>query len=224
MYIRDKWDVDSAAVTGLDVLVLDDIYTSGGSIHSLAHALRTAGAASVRAVVLARNLGADGAWVLPLLRAACEAGRAWKPATNKHDVLTVTRPGFGTPTRTARDSILALKVVAIPHKMQGAKLRGSLSDHVALAHQNLVRKVRQPSPDTPVRPAHDDMPTTLTNIGLLDPNHLNDRWLTHDTASLADPRRRAPDLGTASQDSTRRRDTWNGQHLFPHSDHLLTYR
>ena len=87
MYICDKWDVDRAAVTGLDVLVLDDIYTSGGSVHSLAHALRTAGAASVRAVVLARNVGAHGAWVLPLLRAACDAGRSWTPAANKDDVL-----------------------------------------------------------------------------------------------------------------------------------------
>ena len=96
-YIRDKWDVDRAALTSLDILVLDDIYTSGGSVHSFAYALRAAGARSVRAVVLARSLGADGAWVLPLLRAACDAGRAWEPATTKYDA----RNGDETRVRSA---------------------------------------------------------------------------------------------------------------------------
>jgi predicted amidophosphoribosyltransferase len=87
-YVCGKWDVDRAAVSGLDVLVLDDIYTSGGSVQSLAHALRNAGAASVRGVVLARNLGvADTGWILSLLRARHDAGQPWTAATNKHDVI-----------------------------------------------------------------------------------------------------------------------------------------
>jgi Phosphoribosyl transferase domain len=88
IYVEDKWDVDRAAVDGRDVLVLDDIYTSGGSIHSFARALRQSGANSVRAVILARNIGADnGEWVLPLLRDRHDAGAVWRPTTNKYDVL-----------------------------------------------------------------------------------------------------------------------------------------
>ena len=88
MYVEDKWEVHRAAVDGRDVLVLDDIYTSGGSIHSFAQALRQAGANSVRAIILARNIGADnGVWVLPLLQARHDAGQVWTPATNKYDVL-----------------------------------------------------------------------------------------------------------------------------------------
>jgi adenine/guanine phosphoribosyltransferase-like PRPP-binding protein len=87
-FVRGKWRVDRAAVDGLDVLVLDDIYTSGGSVHSFAYALRQAGAASVRAVVLARNLWADDmGWVPPLLRARCDAGERWMPSTGKYDVI-----------------------------------------------------------------------------------------------------------------------------------------
>jgi orotate phosphoribosyltransferase len=75
-------------VNGLDVLVLDDVYTSGGSVHSFAVVLRNAGAASVRAVVLARNLGAENApWVLPLIRARHDAGCPWTAAANKSDVI-----------------------------------------------------------------------------------------------------------------------------------------
>jgi adenine/guanine phosphoribosyltransferase-like PRPP-binding protein len=88
MYVTDKWEIDRGAVDGRDVLVLDDILTSGGSIHSFAQALRRAGANSVRAVILARNIGADdGEWVLPLLQERHDAGGVWTPATNKYDVL-----------------------------------------------------------------------------------------------------------------------------------------
>jgi hypothetical protein len=88
IWVEDKWEVDRAAVDGRDVLVLDDIYTSGGSIHSFAQALRQAGANSVRAVILARNIGADdGSWVLPLLRERHDAGAVWTPQTNKCDVI-----------------------------------------------------------------------------------------------------------------------------------------
>lgn len=87
-YVEDKWEVDRAAVEGRDVLALDDIYTSGGSIHSFAQALRRAGANSVRAVILARNIGNENAgWVQPLLQARHDAGAVWTPATNKYDVL-----------------------------------------------------------------------------------------------------------------------------------------
>jgi hypothetical protein len=95
-YVHDKWDVDHAAVNGLDVLVVDDLYTSGGSVHSFAHALRQAGAASVRAVVLARNLWAhDAAWVLSLLRTRHDAGHGWVPSTNKYDVIGPGTARFG---------------------------------------------------------------------------------------------------------------------------------
>ena len=88
IWVEDKWEVDRASVDGKDALVLDDIYTSGGSIHSFAQALRQAGANSVRAVVLARNIGADnGVWVLPLLRGRHDAGAVWTPETNKYDVI-----------------------------------------------------------------------------------------------------------------------------------------
>lgn len=86
--VKGKWQVDEDAVLGQDVLVLDDISTTGGTIHSFAQALRWAGANSVRAVVLARNLGVEnGPWVLPLLRESCERGGPWTPAINKRDVL-----------------------------------------------------------------------------------------------------------------------------------------
>jgi hypothetical protein len=100
MRVRGKWEVDRAAVDGMHVLVLDDIYTSGGSVHSLALALRNASAASVRAVVLARNVGQDdGEWVLPLLRLQHDAGRHWAPAVGKYDVIAAcgaaVRPAAG---------------------------------------------------------------------------------------------------------------------------------
>jgi orotate phosphoribosyltransferase len=56
--VRNKWQVNGAAVSGMRVLALDDIYTTGGTVHSFACELRQAGAASVHAVVLARNLWA----------------------------------------------------------------------------------------------------------------------------------------------------------------------
>ena len=108
MHVRDKWEVDGAAVNGLDVLVLDDVYTSGGSVHSFAQALRNAGAASVRAIILARNLRGDhGAWVLPLLREHHNAGCRWTASANKYDVIgrvpaAIASPGPGTPTVTPR--------------------------------------------------------------------------------------------------------------------------
>jgi len=100
MHVRGKWEMDHAAVDGLDVLVLDDIYTSGGSVHSFAYALRNAGAASVRAAVLARNVGRDdGEWVLPLLQSHRNAGCRWTAAVGKHDVIaasgTTVGPGAG---------------------------------------------------------------------------------------------------------------------------------
>jgi hypothetical protein len=86
--IQDKWEVARAAVDGQEVLVLDDITTSGGTIHSFAQALRLAGAHSVRAVVLARNLGVDdGQWILPILQDAHAQGRVWTPTMNKRDLL-----------------------------------------------------------------------------------------------------------------------------------------
>jgi hypothetical protein len=85
--VEDKWLVDQDRVRGEDVLLLDDFVTSGGSIHSLAQALRSAGAASVTAVVLARNVGEDGEWIRPQLEKAVAEGHVWTPHQNKRDVL-----------------------------------------------------------------------------------------------------------------------------------------
>jgi hypothetical protein len=95
-YVSDKWRVDAAAVGGMDVLVLDDVYTTGGSVHSFAYALRRAGAASVCAVVLARNLWEDdGAWARAHLRASRDARHRWTPSTNKYDVIGCSAPYRG---------------------------------------------------------------------------------------------------------------------------------
>lgn len=85
--IEGKWQVSEDAVLGQDALVLDDITTSGGSVHSFARALRNAGAQSVRAVVMARNVSGDGDWILPLLQAQFEEGLLWTPDENKHDII-----------------------------------------------------------------------------------------------------------------------------------------
>jgi hypothetical protein len=86
--IEGKWRVDPERVHDKDLLVLDDLMTSGGTLFSFAAALRQAGANSVTAVILARNLGRDdGEWILPLLKAEHDAGRAWTPDENKHDIL-----------------------------------------------------------------------------------------------------------------------------------------
>lgn len=87
LWVADKWEVDGAAVLDQEVLVLDDLYTTGGSMHSLAVALRQHGARSVRGVVLARNIGSDGDWALPLLAERHAAGVRWHPARNKYDLL-----------------------------------------------------------------------------------------------------------------------------------------
>jgi hypothetical protein len=110
-HVRDKWDVDREAVSGLNVLVLDDIYTSGGSVHSFAHALRQAGAASAYAVVLARNLWThDAGWVLSLLRARHDTGYCWTPSTNKYDVLAsgAAVSCATPPSAAAEGSVVAL--------------------------------------------------------------------------------------------------------------------
>lgn len=83
-----KWTVDEGAVLGQDVLVLDDITTTGSTLHSFARALRNAGAESVRAVVLACNLGRDGPWILPYLKQQRADGLVWTPHENKHDIIT----------------------------------------------------------------------------------------------------------------------------------------
>lgn len=87
--IEGKWSVEAELVYDKDILALDDLTTSGGTLHSFARALLDAGAHRVTAVALARNLGrGDGEWILPLLRAEHEAGRVWTPQENKHDILS----------------------------------------------------------------------------------------------------------------------------------------
>jgi hypothetical protein len=81
--IDGKWLVDAAAVASRDVLVLDDVCSTGATVHSFARALRDAGAREVRAIVLARNAGPDGHWILPLLQARHAVGVRWRAATPK---------------------------------------------------------------------------------------------------------------------------------------------
>jgi predicted amidophosphoribosyltransferase len=80
LHVEGKWDVDDRAVRGHDVLVLDDLYTTGGTVHSFALALRTAGARSVHAAVLALNVADSAGWILPALRTRHHAGVRWSPA------------------------------------------------------------------------------------------------------------------------------------------------
>lgn len=86
--IEDKWTVDQEALSeDARVLLLDDLVTSGGSVHSLAAELRWAGASQVQAVVLARNLGADGSWVQPHLAQNQARGAVWTPHVMKRDII-----------------------------------------------------------------------------------------------------------------------------------------
>jgi predicted amidophosphoribosyltransferase len=86
--VEDKWEFDpSADEFGDPILLLDDMYTSGGTLQSLAHALKRAGVRLVSAVVIERNIGEDGEWVLPLLEEAVAAGRVWMPEESKRDVI-----------------------------------------------------------------------------------------------------------------------------------------
>jgi Phosphoribosyl transferase domain len=102
MHVRGKWEVDRPAVDGLDVLVIDDIYTSGGTVYSFAGALRDAGARSIRAVVLARNVGAqDAAWVLSLLLRHHDRGGRWTPSVGAYEIPTGDRPAAAPATRQA---------------------------------------------------------------------------------------------------------------------------
>jgi predicted amidophosphoribosyltransferase len=88
MVVEDKWEVDAAQLeSSPPVLLLDDIYTTGGSLHSLAAELKRAGARSVKAVVLERNIGSDGEWIKPLLQAEARQGRVWTPDENKRDLI-----------------------------------------------------------------------------------------------------------------------------------------
>jgi hypothetical protein len=81
--IAGKWIVDAAAVAGRDVVVLDDVCSTGATVHSLAAALDDTGARSVRALVLVRNVGPDAHWLLPLLHAGHAVGIRWRPDTPK---------------------------------------------------------------------------------------------------------------------------------------------
>jgi hypothetical protein len=69
--------------------------------------------------------------------------------------------------------------------VQPPKLGSRLSDHVALADEDLVGEVRHRAIDAAIRPAHDDVATARAVIGLFDPDNLHDRRLDHDRASLA---------------------------------------
>lgn len=54
---RDDWVVDEEAVGGRETVLIDDVMTSGASLHSYASALKLAGAWRIRGLVLIRNIG-----------------------------------------------------------------------------------------------------------------------------------------------------------------------
>lgn len=54
---RQDWVVDEAEVAGRQAVLVDDVMTSGASLHSYAAALKFAGAWRIRGVVLVRNIG-----------------------------------------------------------------------------------------------------------------------------------------------------------------------
>lgn len=56
-------------LAGARVLVLDDTWTKGGHLQSLAHVVRSAGAAGVVALVLGRHMGPDYSLNRPILDA-----------------------------------------------------------------------------------------------------------------------------------------------------------
>jgi len=86
--IDGKWQVDEDRVLGRHVVILDDMSTTGGTLHSLAKALKASGAEAVKGVVLARNVGVDDeAWVRALLDDAVDRGRAWTPHEAKMDII-----------------------------------------------------------------------------------------------------------------------------------------
>jgi hypothetical protein len=70
---RDRFRPISGSAAGCRVLLLDDTWTTGGRLQSMAFALKDAGAVSVAAVVLGRHVNpayGPSAAVLELLRAA----------------------------------------------------------------------------------------------------------------------------------------------------------
>jgi hypothetical protein len=54
----DSWRVDAEVVRGRAVVLFDDVFVTGATVYSYAHALRAAGAVEVRAVVLERVVDA----------------------------------------------------------------------------------------------------------------------------------------------------------------------
>lgn len=85
----DKWLIDAVALDdAVDVLVLDDMITSRGSLFSFAAALKGRGVSFVDAVVMLRNVGQrDAPWVRRRLEEAVDRGIEWSPAVQKRDVL-----------------------------------------------------------------------------------------------------------------------------------------
>lgn len=86
--IQGKWLVDEDRVIGQHIVILDDMTTTGGTVHSLARALKDAGAEMVKGVVLACNVGVDDeTWIRGLLDDAVDSGRTWTPHEAKMDII-----------------------------------------------------------------------------------------------------------------------------------------
>lgn len=54
-----KYEADGEIVRGLNVVLIDDVYTTGYSMHDAARALREAGTRSIRGIVYARRIYAE---------------------------------------------------------------------------------------------------------------------------------------------------------------------
>ena len=75
------WATGGASVTGRSVLLLDDVFVTGASILSYAAALRQAGAADVRGVVVVRHLrGLDSDYFDALRAVRHEREWTWLPS------------------------------------------------------------------------------------------------------------------------------------------------
>jgi ComF family protein len=90
--VRGAFSVsDPAAVTGKDVILIDDIMTTGATARAAAHTLRRAGAASVHVATLARARASNGAFAHKAY-AAQYAGKE-KPAQERAFIRSFSSEG-----------------------------------------------------------------------------------------------------------------------------------
>jgi predicted amidophosphoribosyltransferase len=89
-----KWVFAEGALDGVvDVLVLDDMLTTGASVFSFAAALRRHGVSFVDVVVVARNVGQrDARWLRPMLEGRTHGWEPWTPEIARRGTPSRRRP------------------------------------------------------------------------------------------------------------------------------------